>query len=63
MLDEKQADAIAQTGSFGIAKMVEHQLRAQVLAGPASRTARLVTTPRCRGMTAPPSSRADEDEP
>jgi Rod binding domain-containing protein len=36
MLDEKQADAIAQTGSFGIAKMVEKQLRAQVLGNPGS---------------------------
>jgi Rod binding domain-containing protein len=34
MLAEKQADAIAQTGSFGIAKMVEKQLRAQVLGNP-----------------------------
>jgi Rod binding domain-containing protein len=34
MLDEKQADAMAKTGSFGIAKMVERQLRAQVLASP-----------------------------
>jgi Rod binding domain-containing protein len=34
MLDEKRADAIAQTGSFGIAKMVESQLRASVLASP-----------------------------
>jgi Rod binding domain-containing protein len=34
MLAEKQADAIAQTGSFGIAKMVENQLRAQVLGNP-----------------------------
>jgi Rod binding domain-containing protein len=32
MLDEKRADAIAKTGSFGIAKMVESQLRASVLA-------------------------------
>ena len=30
-MDEKQADAIAKTGSFGIAKMVESQLRAQVI--------------------------------
>ena len=36
MLDEKQADAIAKQGSFGIAKMVESQLRAQVLAGASS---------------------------
>jgi Rod binding domain-containing protein len=34
MLVEKQSDAIAKTGSFGIAKMVEQQLRAQVLANP-----------------------------
>jgi Rod binding domain-containing protein len=34
MLDEKESDAIAGTGSFGIAKMVEQQLRAQVLANP-----------------------------
>ena len=38
MLDEKQADSIAKTGSFGIAKMVESQLRAQVI-GSASATA------------------------
>lgn len=31
MLDEKQADQIAKQGSFGIAKMVESQLRAQVI--------------------------------
>jgi Rod binding domain-containing protein len=36
MLDEKQADAIAKTGSFGIAKMVEKQLRNQVLGNPGS---------------------------
>jgi Rod binding domain-containing protein len=36
MLDEKQADAIAKTGSFGIAKMVESQLRAQVIGSTAS---------------------------
>jgi flagellar protein FlgJ len=31
MLDEKRADAISKTGSFGIAKMVEQQLRASVI--------------------------------
>jgi Rod binding domain-containing protein len=36
MLDEKQADAIAKTGSFGIAKMVESQLRAQVIGSASS---------------------------
>ena len=34
MLDEKRADAVAQTGSFGIAKIVEQQLRAQVIGSP-----------------------------
>jgi Rod binding domain-containing protein len=68
MLVEKQSDAMAQSGSFGIAKMVENQLRASVLASssavpnlPAS-----MTTPQLPpGMTAPPSisSPTDEDEP
>jgi Rod binding domain-containing protein len=67
MLADKQSDAIAQSGSFGIAKMIENQLRAQVLAGtktvpnlPAS-----MTTPQLPpGMTAPPSisSPTNEDE-
>jgi Rod binding domain-containing protein len=47
MLDEKRADAIAKSGSFGIAKMVEQQLRESVIAsatplpgsGPVSGTA------------------------
>lgn len=34
MLDEKRADAIAQTGQLGLAKMIENQLRAQVIADP-----------------------------
>jgi Rod binding domain-containing protein len=68
MLVEKQSDAMAQSGSFGIAKMVENQLRASVLANssavpnlPAS-----MSTPQLPpGMTAPPSisSPTDEDEP
>jgi flagellar protein FlgJ len=68
MLADKQADAISQTGSFGIAKMIENQLRAQVLASssavpnlPAS-----MSTPQLPpGMTAPPSisSPTNEDEP
>ena len=67
MLVEKQSDAMAQSGSFGIAKMVENQLRASVLANssavpnlPAS-----MSTPQLPpGMTAPPSisSPADEDQ-
>jgi Rod binding domain-containing protein len=36
MLDQQRADDIAKTGSFGIAKMVESQLRATVLAEPSS---------------------------
>jgi len=32
MLDDQRADAIASTGSFGIAKILESQLRAAVLA-------------------------------
>jgi Rod binding domain-containing protein len=31
MLDEKRADAMAQTGQLGIAKMIENQLRASVI--------------------------------
>jgi Rod binding domain-containing protein len=68
MLADKQSDAIAQSGSFGIAKMIEKQLRASVLAGtstvpnlPAS-----MSTPQLPpGMTAPPSisSPTTEDEP
>jgi Rod binding domain-containing protein len=65
MLADKQSDAIAQSGSFGIAKMIEKQLRAQVLAGtstvpnlPAS-----LTTPQLPpGMTAPPSISSPTDE-
>jgi flagellar protein FlgJ len=35
MLDEKRSEALAQTGSFGIAKVLEDQLKASVLANPA----------------------------
>jgi peptidoglycan hydrolase FlgJ len=57
MLDEKRADAIASTGSFGIAKMVESQLRAQVLASPSSAP----TVP--SAIASPPvQPRAIEDE-
>lgn len=31
MLDQERADKLAQTGSLGIAKMIEQQLRASVL--------------------------------
>jgi len=34
MLDEKRSEALAQTGSFGIAKVLEDQLKASVLANP-----------------------------
>jgi flagellar protein FlgJ len=36
MLDEKRSEALAQTGSLGIAAIVERQLRASVLADPAA---------------------------
>jgi flagellar protein FlgJ len=35
MLDEKRSEALAQTGSFGIAKVLENQLKDSVLANPA----------------------------
>jgi Rod binding domain-containing protein len=62
MLDEKQADAIAKTGSFGIAKMVESQLRAQVLASPeaAPSVPTSVTAP---PIATPAQTRAFEDGP
>jgi flagellar protein FlgJ len=43
MLDEKRAEAASKTGSFGIAKMLESQLKASVLANPqaALRTRRI----------------------
>jgi flagellar protein FlgJ len=34
MLDEKRSEALAQTGSFGIAKVLEDQLKESVLANP-----------------------------
>jgi Rod binding domain-containing protein len=34
MLDEKRSEAIADTGSFGIAKILENQLKGAVLADP-----------------------------
>jgi Rod binding domain-containing protein len=34
MLDEKRSEAMAQTGSFGIAKVLEDQLKESVLANP-----------------------------
>jgi Rod binding domain-containing protein len=67
MLADKQSDAIAQTGTFGIAKMIESQLRGQVLASsaavpnlPASMTTPTIppamSAPQLRGLTG-------EDEP
>jgi len=35
MLDEKQSENVATTGAFGIGKILEDQLKAQVLANPA----------------------------
>jgi flagellar protein FlgJ len=34
MLDEKRSESIAQTGAFGIGKIIEDQLKASVLANP-----------------------------
>jgi Rod binding domain-containing protein len=34
MLDEKRSEGIASTGAFGIGKILEDQLKAQVLANP-----------------------------
>jgi Rod binding domain-containing protein len=36
MLDEKRSEALAKTGAFGIGKILEDQLKASVLANPAS---------------------------
>jgi Rod binding domain-containing protein len=35
MLDEKRSEALAQTGAFGIGKVLEDQLKESVLANPA----------------------------
>jgi flagellar protein FlgJ len=35
MLDEKQSEKMAETGAFGIGKILENELRATVLADPA----------------------------
>lgn len=35
MLDQKQSEEMAKTGSFGIAKILEDQLKGSVLANPA----------------------------
>jgi Rod binding domain-containing protein len=70
MLDEKRADAIAKTGSFGIAKIVEQQLRASVLASatPAPGTAASTGSPVVPSMsipirpTLPPDTSAELDQ-
>jgi len=68
MLDEKRADAIAKTGSFGIAKMVESQLRASVLASVtpvpgAKAVPNPYATPALPVETPVPSTPATENEP
>jgi len=69
MLDEKRADAIAKTGSFGIAKMVESQLRASVLASvtpiPGAGTApkNAYASPALPEAPPVPSTPATESEP
>jgi Rod binding domain-containing protein len=54
MLDEKRADAIAKSGSFGIAKMVESQLRNSVLASAATPPAGAAAPPAVAPVTIPP---------
>jgi flagellar protein FlgJ len=69
MLDEKRADAIAKTGSFGIAKIVEQQLRASVLAsatplpGSAAAAPGSPSTPGAPLTPPVPSTPATENEP
>lgn len=67
MLSDKQADAAAQTGSFGIAKMIESQLRAQVLAtGLVPKMPSAAAPPAVPpGMTSPslPGPASDEEQP
>ena len=60
MLDEKRADAIAQSGSFGIAKMVESQLRASVIGGADPINASKLPTAQSYGV--PPSLPLPLDE-
>ena len=45
MLDQKRADSIAETGSFGIAKILEDQLKASVLANPAQAAKARISPP------------------
>src|SRR5580658_4255824 len=72
MLSTEQANQAAKTGSFGIGKMVEDQLRAQVLASSAAvpRVPGSLTTPTLPPAYASPSllqsssqSNSDEDQP
>jgi flagellar protein FlgJ len=67
MLDQQRADQIAKTGSFGIAKMVESQLRASVLANPGTiprLPAGTATPPLPQALSTPPNPlAASEDEP
>jgi Rod binding domain-containing protein len=63
MLDEKQADAIAKTGSFGIAKMVESQLRAQVIGSAAAASAASAASAVPPATTALPLQPEIEDRP
>lgn len=67
MLSDKQADVAAQTGQFGIAKMIESQLRAQVLAtGLVPKMPSAATPPAVPpGVTSPTllGPTTDEDQP
>jgi Rod binding domain-containing protein len=61
MLDEKRADAVAQTGAFGIAKVIENQLRASVI-GTAPATTAPGVPPAVPPASAPPLPAAESAE-
>jgi len=68
MLSTEQANQAAKTGNFGIAKLVEGQLRAQVLASATAvpRVPGSLTTPSLPPAYASPSllgPNSDEDQP
>jgi Rod binding domain-containing protein len=58
MLDDKRADAMAQTGQLGIAKMIENQLRASVI-GSTGNTPPAPAAPAAR-IAAPAAASAEE---
>ena len=65
MLDQARADKVAQSGSLGMAKIIEAQLRASVLAAPPGSTPAISTIPpeEVPGAVAPPLPLPDEGTP